>query len=312
METWLLERREIEREEVNRSRERRGDWERKGNNEERECVRNKRLGRTKESWGERGEGNRKGREGAQSRGGGMGGGLLFCCISQRCPGLRRSNYLPVRLIVHPYASGDTRPGLWEMAQIHYVGHLTTENGCLRISGSISSAARLGFLRWWWLLCMQMMPLSLLLQDVSCQTFFFFFFFSCFHVFPSLLPFWLAEIFKFVFIISPPQQNTSLEKNPIRIPQELQLWRPFHTAQWDRNKAYVLQSGYTNYSLPVTRKRERRQRRHQRQNALSFLSLSHCASQACLPDGEERFVKRITVERVKPFQAPGKIEGDICM
>ena len=142
--------------------------------------------------------------------------------------------------------------------------------------------------------------------------FFFFFFSCFHVLPSLLPVWLAEILKFVLIISPPQQNPSIEKSPIRIPQELQLWRPFHTAQWDRNKAYVLQSGYTNYSLPVTRKRERRQRRHQRQNALSFLSLSHCASQACLPDGEERFVKRITVERVKPFQAPGKIEGDICM
>lgn len=31
-----------------------------------------------------------------------------------------------------------------------------------------------------------------------------------------------------------------------------------------------------------------------------------------PDREERFVKRITVERVKPSPALGKIEGDICM
>lgn len=40
-----------------------------------------------------------------------GRGLLFRCIMQCELGLRRSNYLPVRLIVHPYASGDTRPGL---------------------------------------------------------------------------------------------------------------------------------------------------------------------------------------------------------
>ena len=60
--------------------------------------------------------------------------------------------------------------------------------------------------------------------------FFFFFFSFFNFLPSMLPVWLAEILKFVLIISPPQQNPSIEKSPIRIPQELQLWRPFHTAQ----------------------------------------------------------------------------------
>lgn len=54
---------------------------------------------------------RDGGGGAGEGGGEKGGGLLFSCITQRWLGLRRSNYLPVRLIVHPYASGDTRPSL---------------------------------------------------------------------------------------------------------------------------------------------------------------------------------------------------------
>lgn len=137
---------------------------------------------------------------------------------------------------------------------------------------------------------------------------------------TLFAVWLTGIICFVLIIPLPQQTPSIQKpdhQASSIITTSAARAPFQTAhclifQWNGNKAYVLQSWYTNYSVPVACQRERRQWRHQKQNALSFLSLSHSVTQACLPDGEEKFVKRVTVERVKPSPAPGKIEGDICM
>lgn len=92
------------------------------------------------------------------------------------------------------------------------------------------------------------------------------------------------------------------------------WVPFQTARrpiFQRMETKPIYSSLeiTTYSSGARRKTEKR---HQRLNALSFLSLFQCASQACLPDDEERFVKRIMVERVEHSPPPGKIEGDICM
>jgi len=83
---------------------------------------------------------------------------------------------------------------------------------------------------------------------------------------ALLVLRLMHIIYFVLMTPIPQQNSFVEKLNYKASSAITTsaaWAPFQTAcclifQLNGNKANLLQSGYTNYSVPVARKREQRQ------------------------------------------------------